>query len=162
MTITDSDLEASAQTALKHKPMFLLHYSAYDGPYTGNTDCKFISIGWAQYDQRSASIKYLRHTGDKWSRQSEEVPLHRAIDGVIFLCSAISSLLDGSHGYHLNTVHIPQGVFDNQNNGLAIQAGIESPDAFAREISDDLVLRRLKKLRTVLNNLHETGILKDG
>ena len=29
-----------------------------------------------------------RHTGDKWSRQSEELPLHRVLDLAILVCRA--------------------------------------------------------------------------
>ena len=32
------------------------------------------------------SAKIWRYTGEKWSRQSEEIPLHRAIDLSIFVC----------------------------------------------------------------------------
>ena len=135
---------------LKHKPMFLLPYRDYDGPYAGDSDCRFLSLGWAQYDPRSASVKALRHTGERWSRQSEELPLHRAIDAVILLASAINSMA----GSHLDTIRLPAGTFENQLSGLLIQAGIEAPDAFAREITSDLVLRRLEQLRQLLNSMH--------
>jgi hypothetical protein len=32
------------------------------------------------------SAKVWRHTGGKWSRQSEELPLHRALDLAILIC----------------------------------------------------------------------------
>jgi Family of unknown function (DUF6530) len=136
---------------LKHKPMFLLPYRNYDGPYAGDSDCRFLSLGWAQYDPRSASLKALRHTGDRWSRQSEELPLHRVIDAVILLASAI----DAMAGSHLNTIEFPAGTFENQSNGLLIHAGIEAPNAFAREINSDLVLRRLERLRGILNAMSD-------
>lgn len=74
---------------LKHKPVYLLPYYNYDGPYAGETDCIFLSLGWAQYDPRSVSVKTLRYIQkpdqrDRWSRQSEELPIHRAVDAVIF------------------------------------------------------------------------------
>lgn len=136
---------------LKHKPMFLLPYRQYDGPYAGDSDCRFLSLGWAQYDPRSASVKALRHTGERWSRQSEELPLHRAIDAVILLASAINAMEDS----HLDTIRFPAGTFENQTNDLLIQAGIEAPDSFAREITSDLVLRRLEQLRQILNILSD-------
>ena len=64
---------------LKHQPVFLLPYEIHDGPFAGETDCKFLSVGWAQYDPpagqpRGLSVKTLRYTGTKWSRQSENCP----------------------------------------------------------------------------------------
>src|ERR1700730_3410969 len=95
---------------LKHQPIFLVPSAGYDGPYVGATDCLFLSLGWAQYDPRSASLKTLRHSGSKWSRQSEEIPLHRAVDIVILLAHAIRSML----GPYLNTVNLPANTFENQ------------------------------------------------
>src|SRR5579862_7334034 len=103
---------------VKHTPVFLLPYAAFDGPYVGATDCHFLSLGWAQYDPRSASLKTFRHTGSKWSRQSEEVPLHRAVDLVILLARAIRNM----SGTHLNPIDLPKGTLENQRQGISIQA----------------------------------------
>jgi hypothetical protein len=140
---------------LKHQPVFLLPYAGFDGPYAGATDCLFLSLGWAQYDPRSASLKTLRHSGSKWSRQSEEIPVHRAVDIVILLAHAIRSML----GPHLATINLPAGTFENQTTGALIQSGAVSSvaegDAFGREITSEFVRRRLGKLREVLNQLHD-------
>lgn len=141
---------------LGHKPMFYLPYEAHDGPYGGDSDCKFLSLGWAQFDPRSASLKTWRHTGERWSRQSEELPLHRVVDLVILLASA----LDGMIGEHLGTAELPPHTFENQRNGLLIQAGTQSPEAFAKRITDELVVRRLRKLCDVLNRMNDRGRLK--
>ena len=45
---------------LKHRPVVLLPYSAHDGIYDAQTDTRYISIGWAQYDPRKLSVKTLR------------------------------------------------------------------------------------------------------
>jgi hypothetical protein len=139
---------------LKHQPVFLIPYAAFDGPYAGKTDCQFLSLGWAQYDPRSASLKTLRHSGSKWSRQSEEVPVHRAVDIVILLAHAIRGML----GPHLNTIDLPAGTFENQTAGMLIQSGtvssVDEGEAFGREIASELVRHRLGKLREVLNDLH--------
>jgi hypothetical protein len=151
-----SEADPPNPQGLKHKPVFLLPYAAYDGPYAGATDCVFLSLGWAQYDPRSASLKALRYTGEKWSRQSEEVPLHRAVDMVVLLAHAIRDMA----GSWLNTIRFQPGVFENQADGVLIQAGaISVPEsgAFGREITGDLVRRRLGKLWEVLNGLHEAG-----
>lgn len=145
---------------LKHKPVFLIPYAQYDGPYAGATDCLFLSLGWAQYDPRAASLKALRYTGSKWSRQSEEIPLHRAVDLVILLACAIRSML----GPHLNTIHFRPGTFENQADEVSIQAGATSSvaegEAFGKQIADEVVCRRLGRLRDVLNKLHDTGVIE--
>lgn len=48
-----------------------------------------MSIGTAQYDEDEISLKVWRHTGNKWSRQSEELPIHRCIDLNILLLGAL-------------------------------------------------------------------------
>jgi hypothetical protein len=145
---------------LKHRPIYLVPYVAHDGPYAGATDCMFLSLGWAQYDPRSASLKTLRHSGSKWSRQSEEVPLHRAVDLVIVLSRAIRAMLNGRH---LNNINLPPNTLENQPDDVLIQAGaVSSPaegEAFGREIASDLVRRRLAKLRDALNELHAGGAI---
>lgn len=144
---------------LKHQPVFLVPYAGFDGPYAGATDCLFLSLGWAQYDPRSASLKTLRHSGSKWSRQSEEIPVHRAVDAVILLAHAIRSML----GPHLNTINLPADTFENQPAGVLIQSGavssITESDTFGQQIASELVRRRLGKLREVLNELHDAGKL---
>ena len=145
---------------VKHQPVFLLPYADYDGPHAGATDCRYLSLGWAQYDPRSASLKTLRHSGSKWSRQSEEIPLHRAVDLVILLARAIRAMGDGPH---LHNVRLPAGTFENQTDEPVIQAGAVSSvtegEAFGREIKSELVRRRLGKLREVLNELHKAGTI---
>lgn len=144
---------------VKHKPVFLVPYADYDGPYAGATDCLYLSLGWAQYDPRSASVKTLRHSGSKWSRQSEEIPLHRAVDLVIVLARAIRHML----GPHLNNITFPADTFENQAVDVSIQSGAVSSvaegEAFGHEIKSELVRRRLGKLRGDLNELHEAGII---
>jgi len=154
------DDETPTLDRLKHRPVFLVPYAAYDGPYVGDTDCLLLSLGWAQYDPRSASLKTLRHSGSKWSRQSEEIPLHRAVDLTLLLAHAIRAMGDGPH---LHNIQLPSGTFENQTDEPTIMAGAASSigegEAFGREIKSTLVRRRLGKLRDVLNQLHEAGII---
>lgn len=76
-------------TALKHKPVIVSEdYDKIDGKIE-NSDAKGLSIGLAQWNDRgrvAVSAKVWRYTGEKWSRQSEEMPLHRALDLAIFVC----------------------------------------------------------------------------
>lgn len=71
----------SAPTHLTHKPITSVeNYSQEDGIYVNNTDVKALSIGIAQYDPDEISAKVWRNVNGTWSRQSEELPLHRVID----------------------------------------------------------------------------------
>ena len=78
-------------TELKHKPVIVSEdYDRIDGRRANNSDAKGLSLGLAQWNERGTvdiSAKVWRHTGDKWSRQSEEMPLHRALDLALLLCT---------------------------------------------------------------------------
>jgi hypothetical protein len=77
-------------TTLKHKPVIVSeNYENVDGRYAYNTDAKGLSLGLAQWNDRGRvdiSAKVWRYTGEKWSRQSEELPLHRVLDLAILVC----------------------------------------------------------------------------
>lgn len=79
-------------TTLKHKPVIVSeNYENVDGRYAYNSETKGLSLGLAQWNDRGKveiSAKVWRHTGEKWSRQSEELPLHRVIDLAILVCRA--------------------------------------------------------------------------
>lgn len=79
-------------TTLKHKPVIVSeNYENVDGRYAYNSDAKGLSLGLAQWNDRGKvdiSAKVWRHTGGKWSRQSEELPLHRVLDLAILVCRA--------------------------------------------------------------------------
>jgi hypothetical protein len=79
-------------TTLKHKPVIVSEdYEHIDGRYAYETDTKGLSLGLAQWNDRGKvdiSAKVWRYTGEKWSRQSEELPLHRVIDLAILVCRA--------------------------------------------------------------------------
>lgn len=76
-------------TTLKHKPVVVVdNYENVDGRYANDTDAKGLSLGLAQWNDRGKvdiSAKVWRHTGEKWSRQSEELPLHRILDLAILI-----------------------------------------------------------------------------
>jgi hypothetical protein len=64
---------------LAHKPIIACSMPevAVPGSVDASSDAKFISVGRAQYNKDEASVKVFRHTGGRWSRQSEEVPIYR-------------------------------------------------------------------------------------
>ena len=75
---------------LKHKPIISVNdYHKNDGHYSEGTDAKALSIGYSQYDNKEISLKVWRRPNGKWSRQSEELPLHRNIDLNILLLGAL-------------------------------------------------------------------------
>jgi hypothetical protein len=83
-------LTKNIPTYLSHKPVIACNYSEYTGDK--NNDAKYLSIGHAQYDQDSASVKFFRYTGKKWSRQSEELPINRIGDMALMLLAAIKRI----------------------------------------------------------------------
>ena len=79
-------------TTLKHKPVIVAEdYEHVDGRKAYQSDAKGLSLGLAQWNERGKvdiSAKVWRHTGTKWSRQSEELPLQRVLDLAILVCRA--------------------------------------------------------------------------
>ncbi len=81
-------------THLSHKPIVKLEeYSQLDGRFKNKTDAEGLSIGLAQWNSQGntdLSAKVWRYTGEKWSRQSEELPIHRVFDLASLLCASMS------------------------------------------------------------------------
>lgn len=69
---------------LKHKPIYVINsYRAIDGRYRNNTDVVGLSLGraqWANDGEFVPGVKVWRHVKNRWSRQSEETTLTRALD----------------------------------------------------------------------------------
>lgn len=82
---------------LKHKPIIeVADYDCFDGPYSGQSDAKCLSIGVAQWNDglsHTLSAKVWRQSDNRWSRQSEELPLHRVLDLATLICETKSSTL---------------------------------------------------------------------
>lgn len=81
-------------THLKHKPIIAVdNYDKIDSKYAGKADARSLSIGTAQYDHSEISLKVWRNVNDKWSRQSEELPIHRNIDlSILFIASLLTDI----------------------------------------------------------------------
>jgi hypothetical protein len=142
---------------LKHRPVVLIDYEKHDGFYpAGRTDCRYLSLGWAQYDPRQLSVKTLRHTGDRWSRQSEELPLHRCIDAAALIAEAVGQ----SHGE--DQFVLEKGFLERQDEPISLPfefANDRERDDFLAKLRDPLVMRRLGKLADVLIALRKAGRL---
>ena len=72
-------------TTLKHKPVIVAeNYDSIDGRGAYHSDAKGLSLGLAQWNDRGKvdiSAKVWRHTGEKWSRQSEELTMDAPCSG---------------------------------------------------------------------------------
>lgn len=140
---------------LDHKPVYALPYECFDGIHANNTDMRYISIGIAQYDADHVSIKTMRHTGSKWTRQAEEIPLHRSIDMTLFLAKAIFDVNNSA-------VDMPSGTLINQTSNITITqeqrryGELASYNAFLSQ-NRKLLQDRLNSLRDVLNTLKQQG-----
>ena len=110
-----SDIRPSEQLPqhLAHRPVYAVPYEQFDGHYVGDTDARYISIGNAQWNEDEVSVKIMRYVGDKWTRQAEELPLHRAIDATVFLIMAVFCTNNG-------VIRLPPGTFHNQNTDITI------------------------------------------
>lgn len=77
---------------LKHKPILeVANYESLDGHRANNTDAKCLSIGVAQWNNgigTELSAKVWRQVDDRWSRQSEELPLNRVLDLATLVCES--------------------------------------------------------------------------
>ncbi len=113
--------------SLKHKPVFVAeNYENIDGRYAFDTDAQGLSLGLAQWNDRGKvdiSAKVWRFTGEKWSRQSEELPIHRVVDMAIMVCKAKQFLADS---YRFKDLY-------DENNPLIARVGLQG-DAMSVEV----------------------------
>ena len=133
-------------TTLKHKPVIVSeNYENIDGRRAYDSDTKGLSLGLAQWNDRGKveiSAKVWRYTGEKWSRQSEELPLHRVIDLAILVCRAKQ---------HFKEAYRFEKLYDPANPQLD-RIGIQG-DAMTVSVCTDnpLINDDLKLFRDVLN-----------
>jgi hypothetical protein len=151
--------------SLKHKPVIWVEdYDKVDGRYN-NSDAKGLSLGLAQWNERGKvdiSAKVWRHTGEKWSRQSEELPLHRVLDLAILVCKARAYFADA---YKYEKLYDPNNpVIEKialQGGALTTAVCTENPmidediKLFQQCLSDDdeLIGERLHRLAAILKDL---------
>jgi hypothetical protein len=143
---------------LKHKPVYALPYEHFDGEYAGDTDALYLTVGLAQYDPDKVSVKVMRYIeSGRWSRESEETPVHRVIDLTILLAKAL-------YGSQNKIVTIPKSTFANQNSEIIISpeqrtyGQMASYNAYLAE-KGDFIKERLNKLADTLNELKNEGLI---
>jgi hypothetical protein len=101
----------NAPTNLNHKPIISVNdYDAIDGKYASNTDAQALCIGNAQYSRDEISAKVFRKVKGRWSRQSEELPIHRVLDlAVLIVASMTSAKKPAPSKSNLNEVTVKPG-----------------------------------------------------
>ena len=128
---------------LKHKPIVSVNdYDKIDAQYKSSTDVRALSIGKAQYNDEEISLKVWRHTGDKWSRMSEELPLHRNIDLSILLLGALMTNKDSNYPGTLL-----REVVDDKVGVDLIKAYYKSNEKFLKPRLEELRMRLNKFLQ---------------
>jgi len=154
-------------TTLKHKPVIVCeNYENVDGKYAYRSDAKGISLGLAQWNDRGKidiSAKVWRHTGGKWSRQSEELPLHRVLDLAILVCRA--KLHFQEDAYRLEKLYDPERpVIDRvglQGDAMTVEVCTGNPmidediRLFNQALSDEseIIGERLRVLAGLLREM---------
>ena len=119
-------------TNLKHKPVVIARdYDKIDGRSAGHSDAKGLTMGLAQWNDRgkvNISAKVWRHTGNKWSRQSEELPLHRVLDLAILIASTKQYFAET--GYRYEKLYDPQhpliGRVGMQGDAMSVEICTEN------------------------------------
>jgi hypothetical protein len=159
-------LKVKIPTTLKHKPVVVSEdYEKVDGRYANNTDAKGLSLGLAQWNDRGKldiSAKVWRYTGEKWSRQSEELPMHRVLDLAILICSAKKYFREA---YRFEKLYDPnQPLVDRiglQGNAMSVAICTENDminediELFSQALSkdDELISERLFVLARLLKEM---------
>jgi hypothetical protein len=153
-------------TTLKHKPVIVSeNYENVDGRYAYHSDAKGLSLGLAQWNDRGkvdVSAKVWRHTGEKWSRQSEELPLHRVLDLAILTCRGIQHFREA---YRYEKLYDPEHpVIDRvglQGDAMTVSVCtdneriVEDMRLFQQALSndDELIGERLAVLSRILREM---------
>lgn len=153
-------------TTLKHKPVYTIeNYEDFDGRDDLYNDAKGLSLGLAQWNDRGridASAKVWRYTGEKWSRQSEELPLHRVLDLTLLILSAKNHMRDAYRFPKLyDTENAVVERIPIQGEAMTTQICTNNPmidediklftDAMAKD--DEMLSERLHRISDMLNEL---------
>mgnify|MGYP000992534549 CR=1 FL=1 len=153
-------------TTLKHKPVIVSdNYENIDGRNAYKSEAKGISLGLAQWNDRGKvdiSAKVWRYTGEKWSRQSEELPLHRVLDLAILICRAKQYFAESYRYeklYDENNIVIDR--IGLQGDAMTVSVCSDNPmieediKLFSQAMSenDELISERLHALSQILKKM---------
>jgi hypothetical protein len=154
-------------TSLKHKPVIISeNYENIDGRRACNTDAKGLSLGLTQWNDRGKldiSAKVWRYSGEKWSSQSEELPIHRILDLAILICRGSLYFQDA---YRFPKLYDPDNTkidrIGLQGDAMSVSVCGENPmidddiKLFYQALSDDGEMLG-ERLRVVSRLLKEMG-----
>ncbi len=153
-------------TTLKHKPVIVSeNYENIDGRNAYQSDAKGLSLGLAQWNDRGKvdiSAKVWRYTGEKWSRQSEELPMHRVLDLAILICRSKQYFRDA---YRYEKLYDPDNTTIDrvgiQGDAMTVAVCTDNPmidediKLFSQAMSDDdeMISERLHTLARLLKDM---------
>ena len=151
---------------LKHKPVIVVeNYDQIDGRSAYNSEAKGLSLGLAQWNDRGKvdiSAKIWRYTGEKWSRQSEEMPMHRVLDLAILICRSKQHFMEA---YRYEKLYDPsETVLDRvgiQGDAMTVAVATDNEridediKLFAQALrnDDEMLSERLKTLSRILKEM---------
>jgi len=137
---------------LKHKPVITVEdYENIDGRTAYKTDAQGLSLGLAQWNDRGKvdiSAKVWRYTGEKWSRQSEELPLHRVMDLAILICKTMKYFREESYKH--------KKLYDETNTTLE-RVGLQGDAMTVSVCTDNPMID--EDIKMFLNALNEDSEL---
>lgn len=151
---------------LKHKPVIVVNnYEEVDGRKAYNSDAKGLSLGLAQWNDRGKidiSAKVWRYTGEKWSRQSEELPLHRVLDLAILICKTRQHFMEA---YRYEKLYDPEKTtldrIGLQGDAMTVEVCTDNPlldediklfrDCINQD--DEIIGERLRALAAILKEM---------
>lgn len=128
-------------THLTHKPIVIVNnYERIDGKFKNDTDVVGLSIGKAQYDDSDISAKVWRYieNSERWSRQSEELPLHRVLD--LAILTIASFMMDTKTNYPKTS--LGEETID--------EAQLRAIDAYVKSNKKEIDAR-LKSLKNIID-----------
>lgn len=152
--------------SLKHKPVIVVdNYEQVDGRYAYDSDAKGLSLGLAQWNDRGKldiSAKVWRYTGEKWSRQSEELPLHRVLDLALLICKSRQYFMEA---YRYEKLYDPEKTTIDriglQGDAMTVGVCTDNPmidediklfrDCISKD--DELIGERLSALAAILKEM---------
>lgn len=141
-----------------HKPLYAVDYEHFDEYFikNGSSDVRYLSVGRSSWDEHCLATKIFRYAenGDRWSRQSEEIPATRLVDTTIVLAAYLDQ--DG-----INIIR--KGTFENQNEDIPTTRVphdiLQALGVDASNLEIESVKKRLRVLHGVLNDMRLRDII---
>lgn len=159
------ELEVKVSEKRKHKPVLVTKsYPTVDGMYANNTDVVDLDIGLAQWDNDEVSAKIWRAICKKisekpemkrrvFSRQSEDIPLHRILDLTLLLLEALE-----------NSEKISNGTFAREEMRISENESVEvelcENESEKEEKDEKERLKKFVRILTATKNEYLDGRLK--